>query len=66
MVVGGRGTLIGGFIGAIGLSELETILSGAFVSWWLLIVGILLIAVVLVWPRGIMGAVNAAAKWLGA
>jgi ABC-type branched-subunit amino acid transport system permease subunit len=66
MVVGGRGTLIGGFIGAIGLSELETILSGAFVSWWLLIVGILLIAVVLVWPRGIMGAVNTAAKWLGA
>ena len=65
MVVGGRGTLIGGFIGAIGLSELETILSGAFVSWWLLIVGILLIAVVLVWPRGAMGALAAVVKRLG-
>jgi urea transport system permease protein len=65
MVVGGRGTLIGGFIGAIGLSELQTILSGAFVSWWLLIVGVLLIAVVLVWPRGAMGALVAGARRLG-
>ena len=31
-----------GFVGAIGLSELETLLSGTFVSLWLLIVGILL------------------------
>jgi ABC-type branched-subunit amino acid transport system permease subunit len=65
MVVGGRGTLIGGFVGAIGLSELETILSGTFVSWWLLIVGVLLIAVILVWPRGVMGALATVARWLG-
>jgi ABC-type branched-subunit amino acid transport system permease subunit len=65
MVVGGRGTLIGGFVGAIGLSELETLLSGTFVSWWLLIVGILLIAVVLIWPRGVMGALGAVARWFG-
>jgi urea transport system permease protein len=58
MVLGGRGTLIGGFVGAIGLSELETLLSGTFVSLWLLIVGLLLIVVVLVWPRGAMGAVT--------
>jgi ABC-type branched-subunit amino acid transport system permease subunit len=56
MVLGGRGTLVGGFIGAIGLSFLETFLSGAFVSLWLLMVGVLLIVVVLVWPRGAMGA----------
>jgi urea transport system permease protein len=62
MVLGGRGTLIGGFVGAIGLSELETLLSGQFVSLWLLMVGILLIVVVLVWPRGAMGALMAATR----
>jgi urea transport system permease protein len=62
MVLGGRGTLIGGFIGAIGLSELETALSGSFVSLWLLMVGILLIVVVLAWPRGAMGALAAVTR----
>jgi ABC-type branched-subunit amino acid transport system permease subunit len=64
MVLGGRGTLIGGFVGAIGLSELETLLSGRFVTLWLLMVGILLIVVVLVWPRGAMGALAAAGRAL--
>lgn len=62
MVVGGRGTLIGGFVGAVGLGELETTLSGTFQTLWLFIVGLLLIAVVLVWPRGAMGAVAALAR----
>ena len=59
MVLGGRGTLIGGFVGAIGLSQLETALSGSFVTLWLLMVGVLLIVVVLAWPRGAMGAIAA-------
>lgn len=62
MVLGGRGTLIGGFVGAIGLSWLETALSGSFVTLWLLMVGILLIVVVLAWPRGAMGALATAAR----
>jgi urea transport system permease protein len=62
MVLGGRGTLIGGFLGAIGLSELETALSGSFVSLWLLMVGTLLIVVVLAWPRGAMGALAAVTR----
>lgn len=62
MVVGGRGTLVGGFVGAAGLGELETTLSGTFQTLWLFIVGLLLIAVVLVWPRGAMGAVDALAR----
>lgn len=56
MVLGGRGALIGGFVGAIGLGQLETALSGTFVTLWLLMVGVLLIVVVLVWPRGALGA----------
>ncbi len=59
MVLGGRGALIGGFVGAIGLSYLETILSGSFVTLWLMMVGVLLIVVVLLWPRGAMGALAA-------
>lgn len=62
MVLGGRGTLIGGFVGAVGLSQLETALSGRFVSLWLLLVGGLLIVVVLVFPRGAMGAFASLAK----
>lgn len=62
MVLGGRGTLVGGFVGAIGLSWLETALSGSFVTLWLLMVGILLIVVVLAWPRGAMGALAAVAR----
>lgn len=59
MVLGGRGTLLGGFVGAIGLSQLETMLSGSFVSLWLLMIGVILIVVVLVWPRGVLGALAA-------
>ncbi len=62
MVIGGRGTLIGGFVGAIGLSYLETALSGSFVTLWLLMVGVLLIVVVLIWPRGAMGAFGAVTR----
>jgi urea transport system permease protein len=62
MVLGGRGTLIGGFVGAIGLSWLETALSGSFVTLWLLMVGVLLVVVVLAWPRGAMGALAAVTR----
>ena len=62
MVVGGRGTLVGSFVGAVALGELETTLSGTFETFWLFIVGLLLIGVVLVWPRGAMGAVDALAR----
>jgi urea transport system permease protein len=53
--VGGRGTLIGPFLGAIILSYLETILSGVIVEAWYLIVGIILVVVVLFLPDGFMG-----------
>jgi ABC-type branched-subunit amino acid transport system permease subunit len=64
MVLGGRGTLLGGFVGAIGLSFLETALSGEFVTLWLLMVGALLIVVVLAWPRGALGALDSVTRAL--
>ncbi len=55
VAVGGRGTLIGAFVGAILVNYLQTLLSGEFVVAWLLIVGVFFITVVLFWPGGIVG-----------
>jgi urea transport system permease protein len=58
VAVGGRGTLIGAFVGALVVNYLEAILSGSLVMVWLLLVGIFLILVVVFWPQGIMGYVR--------
>jgi urea transport system permease protein len=62
VAVGGRGTLIGAFIGAIGVNYLQTLLSDVLVVLWLLIVGVFFIVVVLFWPGGLVGL--ARAPWL--
>lgn len=55
VAVGGRGTLIGAFVGAITVNYLQTFLSDQFVTLWLLFIGVLAILVILVWPTGIVG-----------
>lgn len=55
VAVGGRGTLIGAFIGALLVNYLQTLLSDSFVVLWLLLVGLFFILVVLFWPGGIVG-----------
>jgi len=57
VAVGGRGTLIGPFLGAIVLSYLETILSGIIVETWYLIIGVILVVVVLFLPDGLLGSI---------
>jgi urea transport system permease protein len=64
VAVGGRGTLIGAFIGALLVNYLQTLLSDAFVVLWLLLVGLFFILVVLFWPGGIVGL--ARHEWLKA
>ena len=62
--VGGRGTLIGPFIGAFLVKGAEFFLSGALASWWQIIVGGLFIFVVLVMRDGIVGTIgNVLRKW---
>ena len=62
--VGGRGTLIGPFIGAFLVKGAEFFLSGALASWWQIIVGGLFIFVVLVMRDGIVGTIgNLLRKW---
>lgn len=55
VAVGGRGTLIGAFVGALVVNYLQTMLSDSFATLWLLIVGMFFILVVLFWPGGVVG-----------
>ncbi|HEY0257597.1 MAG TPA: urea ABC transporter permease subunit UrtC [Candidatus Methylacidiphilales bacterium] len=55
VAVGGRGTLIGPIVGAIGVNALKSYTTRAFPEYWLIIEGLLFILVVLFMPKGIVG-----------
>jgi urea transport system permease protein len=56
VAVGGRGTLAGPILGAIGTSFAYTWLTSKFPGTWLYFLGFLFITVVLFFPQGAMGA----------
>ena len=56
VAVGGRATLMGPIIGAIGISLLYSVLTGTLPGSWLYVLGGLFIGVVLFMPRGVTGA----------
>ena len=60
--VGGRGTIIGAFVGTFLVKGAEFLLSGILASFWQLIMAALFIAVVLVFRDGIVGSI---ANWMG-
>ena len=53
--VGGRGTLVGPILGAIGVNALKSWATRAYPDLWLIILGGLFILVVLFLPKGIVG-----------
>ncbi len=55
VMLGGRGTLVGAFVGAVAVQFLENLLSGAFLYYWLLILGAGFVVTVLVLPEGLVG-----------
>lgn len=59
--VGGRGTIIGPFVGAFLVKGAEFFLSSKIAEWWPIIVGSLFIFVVLVLRDGIVGTI---ANWV--
>jgi len=61
--VGGRGTLVGPFIGAFLVKGAEFFLSGVLAQWWQIVVGGLFIFVVLVLRDGIVGSIG---NWIRA
>ena len=54
VAVGGRGTLVGPIIGAIGISVLRSWATHAYPDSWLIILGVIFLVVVLFLPGGIV------------
>ena len=55
VAVGGRGTLLGPVVGALGVNWLQSLLTTHYPDLWLLVLGGLFVAVVLFVPDGIVG-----------
>lgn len=69
VAAGGRGTLLGALIGAVGINAARSVLTGQFPEWWPLILGGVFVAVVLLFPRGVIGIpgqCRAGVRWLSA
>ncbi len=59
VAVGGRGTLVGAALGALGVNYLKTLFtSGALAEYWQFPLGILFILVTLVIPKGVVGTIR--------
>jgi urea transport system permease protein len=52
---GGRNSLIGAMIGAVGINAARSVLTAEFPEWWPIILGGLFVLVVLLLPNGIVG-----------
>jgi urea transport system permease protein len=55
VAVGGRGTLLGPVVGALGVNWLQSTLTTHYPDLWLLVLGGLFVAVVLFFPDGVVG-----------
>jgi urea transport system permease protein len=55
VAVGGRGTLLGPVVGAIGVNWLQSILTTSYPDVWLLVLGGMFVGVVLFFPDGVVG-----------
>ena len=58
VAVGGRGTLLGAFVGAVSVNLLKAIVSDFLEVLWLLVIGAFFIVVVFFFPDGIVGSVR--------
>jgi urea transport system permease protein len=55
VAAGGRGTLMGALIGAVGINAARSQLTARFPEWWPIILGGLFVSVVLLFPDGVIG-----------
>ncbi len=55
VAVGGRGTLFGPILGAVGVNALKSWTTRAYPDMWLLILGVLFILVTVFMPKGLIG-----------
>lgn len=61
VAVGGRGVLMGAFLGAILVRSVESALSERFGNYWLLLLGGVFVVVVVFFPAGVFGRLLALA-----
>ncbi len=66
VIIGGTGTVAGPIVGAITVTALQYVLSVYVVTYWLIIVGVIYIAVTLWLREGIVGFLVAAPRWVPA
>ena len=55
VATGGRSSLIGALIGAVGINAARSVLTAEFPEWWPIILGGLFVFVVLFLPQGVVG-----------
>jgi urea transport system permease protein len=65
VAAGGRGTLLGAVLGAIGVNWIQSWLTTTYPDLWLLFLGALFMGVVLLFPDGAVGAVRRVAARAG-
>jgi urea transport system permease protein len=67
VAAGGRGTLIGALLGAIGINAARSVLTARCPEWWPVILGGLFVSVVMLFPDGLAGLprqVQRSRRWL--
>jgi urea transport system permease protein len=62
VAIGGRESLLGALLGAVGVSALSTYLSAVIPNYWQLALGIVFIAVIIAFKGGVAGAVMRVAE----
>ncbi len=55
VATGGRGTLIGALLGAVGINAARSMLTASYPEWWPIILGGLFVGVVILFPNGLVG-----------
>lgn len=58
VAIGGRGTLVGAFVGAVLVNAVQSQLSSRVQEYWPLIIGVILLVVIMFQPAGIVGALR--------
>lgn len=69
VAAGGRGTLLGAILGAVGVNAARSQLTALYPESWPIILGALFVAVVIFFPDGLMGIIRQAwagvGRWVG-
>jgi urea transport system permease protein len=55
VAAGGRGTLVGALLGAVGINAARSVLTAWYPEWWPIILGGTFVGVVILFPEGVVG-----------